>query len=271
MTKTLIVPLDGSDTAERAVDHAVVLARLFDAEIRFVTTPWDGDSRRPARYLDAVAALSDAPSVDVHVARDPQPSLAIATLVAESPDPAIVMATRGRGPIGAAVLGSVAASVIREVPAPVVFVGPGAQRVEAFETVVVPLDGSARSEAVLPLAGDWARALDVPARLVAVTDPTGVEGLYSVDSEYAVTEHRLEDARALLAERGVTASSDVVPAVLPARTIVRFVRGTPAPLVCMATHGRAGLARVAVGSVAMAVVRSAPCPVLCTRPPHLVD
>lgn len=266
MTKTLVIPLDGSAVAERAVEHAVVLARTFGAEIQLVTTPWDGDTERPARYLDAVAALCGAPSVGTHVARDPQPALAIETAVQESPDPTVVMATRGRGPVGAAVLGSVAASVIREVHAPVAFVGPAARCVEAFETVVVPLDGSARAEAVLPLAGAWARALDVPARLLAVTGPTGVDGLSSDDDEYAVTRQRLDHARALLEERGVAASSEVVPAVLPARTIIHFVRRAPAPLVCMATHGRTGLARVAVGSVAMAVVRSAPCPVLCTRP-----
>ncbi len=270
MTKTLVVPLDGSQLAERALDLALPLARRLDAEIRLVTTRWNGDIAPAARYLEATAALCDSAVVSTYVAPDEQPAIAVGTAVLESPEPAVVMATHGRGAMGAAVLGSVATDVVRCVRAPVVLVGPDAV-VHPLETVVVPLDGSARSESVLPTAEEWARALGVPVHLLAVPQPTGVEGLYTVDDEFVVTERRMEHACVSLRDRGVDASYVVRPAVLPARAIVRFARELPGSLLCMSTHGRTGLARVALGGVTMAVVRHASCPVLCVRPRDLVE
>ena len=270
MTKTLIVPLDGSPDAERAVGPAATLARALGADIRLVSAEWDGGAPRAGRYLNAVAALCGVSVIDTRVVADVEPVRAIDAVVAESPEPAVVMATHGRGAVGAAVLGSVASGVVREVDAPVVLVGPNVLNVDAFETLVVPLDGSARSEAVLPTAEQWARTLDVPMRFLAVPEPSGIEGLYTVDDGFVLTEQRLERACVSMRDHGIDASYAITPSLLPARAIVRFVRNMPHSLLCMSTHGRAGIARVAVGSVTMGVVRSAPCPVVCTRPRDLV-
>ena len=51
----------------------------------------------------------------------------------------------------------------------------------------------------------------------------------------------------------------------PANEILRYATSAPIDLIVMATHGRTGLARLALGSVAEAVVRAAPCPVLTVR------
>ena len=53
----------------------------------------------------------------------------------------------------------------------------------------------------------------------------------------------------------------------PADVILHFARQTPADLVVMGTHGRTGLGRVLMGSVAEQVVRKAPCPVLTVTAP----
>lgn len=52
----------------------------------------------------------------------------------------------------------------------------------------------------------------------------------------------------------------------PAAEIVAAAKDLHADLVCIGTHGRGGLARVILGSVAELVVRQAPCPVLTVRP-----
>ena len=55
----------------------------------------------------------------------------------------------------------------------------------------------------------------------------------------------------------------------PVGVILELARTLPASLVALSTHGRTGLARVTLGSVAASLVHSAPSPVLLTRPPHL--
>src|SRR5262245_59069946 len=53
----------------------------------------------------------------------------------------------------------------------------------------------------------------------------------------------------------------------PARAIVQVAREVPCDLIILGTHGRRGLARLLMGSVAEQVVRKAPCPVVTVRTP----
>jgi nucleotide-binding universal stress UspA family protein len=62
----------------------------------------------------------------------------------------------------------------------------------------------------------------------------------------------------------VCAWSEYVPG-----EIVELAETLDASMIAMGTHGRTGLARVALGSVTMAVAHRAPCPVLTVRPAHL--
>jgi nucleotide-binding universal stress UspA family protein len=55
----------------------------------------------------------------------------------------------------------------------------------------------------------------------------------------------------------------------PDRSISEFASSIDASLIVTSTHGRTGLARIRAGSVAMAIVKRAPCPVVLNRPPHL--
>lgn len=268
MAKTIVVPLDGSPVAESALEPAAALARGFGGELHFVSTPWDGDEERPGKYFEVVAGLLDARVGDMTVV-DRDPAEAIARVVARSSDAVVCMATRGRTALATAVLGSVAADVVVRVRAPIVLVGPSvASGFDEVESLVVCIDRSERSEAMLHIAADWARALDVPVSLVSVVEPGAVEGLYTVDGDAAVTESRLQVLAGRIGE-GVTCRCEVVRARLPARGIVRFAESLPHPLLALATHGRTGLARVALGSVAMGVVRAARCPVLTVRPSDL--
>ena len=52
----------------------------------------------------------------------------------------------------------------------------------------------------------------------------------------------------------------------PCHAIAGFAERLPAAMIAIATHGRSGLTRITMGSVATDVVRQAPCPVLITRP-----
>lgn len=135
-------------------------------------------------------------------------------------------------------------------------------------TIVCPTDFSDRAAPAVELATALARDYSAELVLVHVTPPPvqvvsgGVLVGVPVDSS-AEAAHldavRVADPRVVV--RRLTA---VGP---PATEIVRLAREQGADLIVMGTHGRGGLARVLVGSVAEAVMRHAPCPVLTVRSP----
>jgi universal stress protein A len=80
-------------------------------------------------------------------------------------------------------------------------------------------------------------------------------------------DHEIAQVLANLGER-VPIPSDAtrfVPVGDPVESIVGTARGWPADLVVIGSHGRDGLNRVLLGSVAEGVTRHAPCPVLVVR------
>src|SRR5262249_50066239 len=119
-------------------------------------------------------------------------------------------------------------------------------------------DGSMASDAIMPVARDWAGALRTNIVLAHVFHPLDVEA--AVDPEAVVGE-----AAARLAA-DIEVELRVVRGYSPAGTIVALVDGLEPTLVALATHGRTGTARAALGRVAMAVVRRSGCPALVVRP-----
>jgi nucleotide-binding universal stress UspA family protein len=135
----------------------------------------------------------------------------------------------------------------------------------AGKLIVLPVDGSPTAEAAARFAEDIARSEGETVLVVgvAVTLPTEREGDPSVTD--AVAEFMAgcvaEEAAALRAA-GITAEETVVKAATPQEGILRVVEERGADLVVMGTHGRTGLARAVIGSVADAVIRRASVPVV---------
>lgn len=137
-----------------------------------------------------------------------------------------------------------------------------------YGTIVVPVDGSALAERALPVAAALARRDDAMVHVVLVHErPAIVEQLESRSRERLRDDEARYVARLveeLQARQGVRASSalldgDVGEAICGA---VSAVRGD---LVTMTTHGRTGISRLWIGSVADAVMRTATTPVLMLR------
>jgi universal stress protein A len=146
----------------------------------------------------------------------------------------------------------------------------------AFATIVVPTDFSEHADQALRYAETLAADPDVSLHLLHVVDMPIVPLLWSADmyvpdmapndlSAIKDAEHRLEQRRAGLAERGINASATVVLGTIP-RAVSEYASEINADLVVMSTHGRTGMSHLAMGSVAEQVVRAAPCPVLTIRP-----
>ena len=150
-----------------------------------------------------------------------------------------------------------------------------------YERILVPLDGSELSEAVLPHAQALARKLEarlllvratnIPATVMAEADPMG--GPMPAELIDEAIQDETEDARDYLTrmaqhlkEAGLDAAWEVVEGE-PSRAIIDTAHKNDNDLIAMATHGRSGVPRVVLGSVADRVVRESRLPVLLIRPP----
>jgi nucleotide-binding universal stress UspA family protein len=195
----------------------------------------------------------------------------IAKELAENPGALICMGSVGRSH-SAPVLGSVAEGVLKETFGPLLLVGPHS-KIDEFSArgaMVVCTDGSATANEILPIAAQWAITLPLEPWVINVQDPGPpvISGeLQSDIGTDAIGAWRV--AHSLQQQIGRTVQHDVLHDSSPARAIAAFAADRKATMIAMSTHGASGLRRVALGSVAMAVVHRATCPVLVHRPPHL--
>jgi nucleotide-binding universal stress UspA family protein len=149
--------------------------------------------------------------------------------------------------------------------------------VHSYTRVLVALDGSPSSEAVLHFLLEIAGPLDMTVMLLRVLEPIPpmpIEGTRLVTVEDVETRRRdaeeyLAPIAAALRARGVNATFEVRRG-RPPEEILTAAREGRADLIAMATHGRTGLGRLLFGSVAEAVLRHATVPVFLIRQPEPV-
>jgi len=142
-----------------------------------------------------------------------------------------------------------------------------------YERVLIPLDGSELAETILPFAERIAGPLDAEVLLLSVVEPmSAVAGLAggAVVGPDALFLRQMEakkylgEVAARLEAKGLRVRT-LLGLGMPAGEIVEFAKAERADLIAMTTHGRSGLRRVVFGSVAEAVLRTAPVPVLMIR------
>jgi nucleotide-binding universal stress UspA family protein len=272
---TVMVPLDGSMLADNALDAGAAIARACAARLLVVRVVGPGEDEAEAAELvrDETARLTDVP-VDVAcpTGRDVAEVLAdvVAEVVAETaeerPGVLVCMSTHGRGGVGRALLGSVAEGIVQRGVAPLLLVGPNADigALPLVGRVAVCLDGSEGAEAALPLARRWAETFEMDLELVRVVAPGSSGSSGSGTAEADATS--LDGIADSLRREGFDVEQTVLRGLRPAAAIVdHVVRRRPA-LIALATRGRTGLARVALGSVTMDVVQHSPRPVLVIPP-----
>lgn len=144
-----------------------------------------------------------------------------------------------------------------------------------YQRIVVPLDGSRLAEEALPTAERMASLLTVPILLLRVVDLTQLPwyGQFGMSMEYVASEQALlgdTDAATsyiqTVAERITASGIPVVAEVrrgLTTRVLIEATR--PGDLIVMASHGRSGMTRFFLGSVAEEILRHALVPVLLIK------
>ena len=137
-----------------------------------------------------------------------------------------------------------------------------------FKKILVPLDGSRLAEAALWQAVDLGGADGAAYSLLRAAEAHTLPGADPVEAQVSAVreaEEYLEGVARRLRERGVSAVETHVWYGAPAGAIAEAAKVQKVDLIVMSTHGRSGLGRLILGSVAESVLRGTTTPILVVR------
>ena len=287
--RPVVVGVDGSGSAYRAVEWAAAEAVRRGAELRLVRAfSWTTSERpirdggRVAQYRDELLKIARGQVARAaRIAADVRPQVETTTQVAIGAPidvlgsearraQLLVLGDRGLGGLAGLLLGSVAVGLAAHAACPVVIVrGDRAGRGNEESPVVVGIDDSSISDAALAFAFDAAAARGVGLVVVHAWSPTAIDDALApvMDWDAATAE---EDA--LLAER-LTGWEQKRPEVPVRRTVVRngavrslVAASREAQLVVVGSRGRGNATGLLLGSVSHGVLHASHCPVAIVRP-----
>jgi nucleotide-binding universal stress UspA family protein len=297
MYRSILVPVDGSTFSEHALPVAARIARRAGAHLQLVRVvpsdpvedvfvsageryPWDEGRtylRRAADQMEARTGLRPA----VRLLGGPVEDTLCEYATGHGAD-LVVMTTHARRPLPRFWLGSVADELASRLPMPLLLVRPRGEAPDwaaaPLKNMLIALDGSPWAEAVLGPAVELGRltgaaftllgavspppvaTFDLPVYGTGLIDESALEGVKGGMQAY------LEGAARPLREQGLEVRTRVVTEGRPAVAILAEAEAQPCDLIALATHGRRGLSRLFLGSVADKVVRGASASVLLCRP-----
>lgn len=263
----MLVPLDGSPESESVLPALMPLFRTEKVKLTLLGvvaengSPHDLDAYltrlRTSLLLDGVPSESRIERGD--------PADEILWIAQTLRFDLVAMATHGRTGLRRALTGSVTEKVLRHSAIPVLTCRPGS-KIGDWKRIVVALDGSPAAEAILTDATHLARTMQATMLLTRVKvsppSPTYPPVPYFLPEEDPLPY--LQETADRVGASGLLALPEPREGD-PAAQIVRCARETGAGLICLTTHGRTGLSRLFMGSIAESVLRTAPCPVLLRR------
>ena len=301
MYTRILLPLDGSKTAEKVLPYGRFLASTLKLPVELLTaidiaempsvsplkapylnTLIENNIRTSEQYLSGIARKFEDGSVKCIVEKGTAEEVIIERAGADK-GTLINMATHGRSGIDRWLLGSIAEKVLRGTTDPLLLIRATEEaKTEGevtFKSVIVPLDGSELAECVLPTVAELAKALQLEVILFrAYTIPysalaADAEGFYLVPDEELISAMR-DEAVAYLKKKaeamkqlGIERVSTIAEYGFAPDEIIALGRKTPDNLIAMCTHGRSGVKRWALGSVTETVMRDSGDPVLADLKP----
>lgn len=294
--RTVLVPLDGSETGERALPWAKAVAGTSAGIVLMEVTPvastvrsiggqvigtaetiQEGYRQMAQTQLDDAVAkwFPGGARVSTEIATG-DPTEQILAVAAEKNADLIVMSSHGRGAIGRFVSGSVADRIVRHAPVPVMIVGPEGE-IETgakISRIIAPIQDSDLSRAALPVAEALSRSTGAPITVINVIVPTSdVSAIYPgmvgtiPPSAFDLAQDRMAaDANALvdkvvtaLNASGVKATGEIYEGGA-ANSIISALQ--PGDVIVLSSHARSGLARWVIGSTSMKLIRNGQAPVV---------
>jgi len=291
MFTKIVIPLDGSALAETVVPflEKFVSPEKTAIELVSVVEPWryvyaaefadtsllinEMQKSTEAYLLKQNQQLSELGYTVTSHLQNGDPAAEILSVAESTGADLIAMTTHGRSGFARLTLGSVAERVLHSTKLPILLVREATHLLgDNIKQILVPLDGSLRSEQALPVAENIAKEADAQVVLLEVVQqldkknqeivfgkPEKAEEAYASWVDYA--EGYLQDIEYRLQGNGINVrykigSND------PVATICDTAKNEACDLVVMGSHGRTGIARWFYGSVASKVMREVECPVL---------
>jgi len=278
----LVVLLDGSIFAARAIPTAKSIAAAAGAQITLLSsvkddTPalqaqYDNTRRDREYYLRGVADDLNQQGFSVDYAIRPgHISDAAQQLVSEDGIDLVVTTTRGKSGTQHWIRGGVSRKLLQKICIPVVLVHDTDEEngaVPKIDRILVALDGSINSERVLPYARVLAKAYE--SELILMTVPAvpevknyraAAEVVETIRAKAEVDIRKfLEAVARTLREDGVNVRT-IVTGSIPAQTIVQVSEEEDTDMIMLTSRGRGGMDLVMLGSVAQRVVQFTPDPI----------
>lgn len=297
MYRQMLIPLDGSNVSEQVLPYARSLARKLHLPVELLAVvdvvglaasltaeeKRDVESliahawRSSAAFLERISKTFPGVSVTCTVEKG-RPGEVVIEKAAADTGTLIAMATHGRSGIDRWLLGSVAEKVLRGTKNPLLLVraasGGQSDGEVILKSVIVPLDGSPLAEKALPHAMALAKAMDLEVLLLRAYTLTQIISTYD---DYIPDWNKLEavsEGEAVsyldqkvreLKQNGLTHISPLVLEGEAAEQIIDLAKRTTNSLVIICSHGRSGVGRWVLGSVAEKVARHSVGPVLLIR------
>jgi nucleotide-binding universal stress UspA family protein len=299
MFRSLLVPLDGSPFSEHALPFALSIAKHAGAAVQLVhvhvplvyvsgidVLDSGADERVKEQewtYLDRMVSRWQAVAPGVQISSTLLEGFAPDVLREQMGGKAdlVVMATHGLGPLSRFWLGSVADTLVRTATVPLLLLRPSEQPppvalAPPFLHMTIPLDGSELATQVLEPAIQLGQLMDADYTLLRVVKPVvmldpNLGWPATTRTNETLTQQAIAEAQAYLdriavrlGEQGLKVRTRTVLHTYPAETILQEAQG--ADVIALATHGRGGLRRLLLGSVADKVLRGGATPMLVCRP-----
>jgi nucleotide-binding universal stress UspA family protein len=291
----IVVPLDGSELSEGALPYASRFAKATGSRVLLVLV-WEGSEPGllgdlPAvatelaqnaeayfqTYLAGLTQKLDAEGVEAETAvLIGRPAEEVLRLIEQRDPRLLLLATHGRSGLSRWWYGSVANRLMREAPVATLVVGPKLLEAKAPagapQRILVPLDGSTLAESALRPALELADIFEAEVILAETLSWAAQSYIYGVPQmDVASIDRELSAGAQQYLDRvreGLTTERPVQTKVLhglAADSLIDLVAAERIDLVVLASHGRGGLARATLGSVAERMLQGA-APVLLIRP-----
>lgn len=289
----ILVPTDFSETAQTALDTAAGLAAWYKSALDIVSVV-DATAYAYAGYPFATLAdeLNESAETSLSNLKLPKEAkgLKVSRFVLSGTPPAeilahakrssadlIVIGTHGRGAVARLLLGSVADKVLHQAECPVLVTKPSAGKVKhpkkksrAFTRILFPTDFSETANLALKRAIAITEDFDAELYVLHIVDDSIITTHVQKEREIILKElrnHALEQMKQSLPPELLQnfETTGAVKRGEPGKAIASYAETHGCDLIVMGSHGRTGLIRVLLGSVADKVVRLAKCPVLVER------
>lgn len=268
MKRTILIPIDGTESADETALYAESLCPKSETRIVLLhVTPAVNTVNASIDHVPNVKTIYEALTkgdwaVETEV-RMGDPIFEILKMAILLPATMILMSTHGRSGIDRIRDGSVTEQVLKQSPCPVFILHstrPGSadnRAINLFKRILVPLDGTDASSAILECVERFAKMHD--SEVILFHDEMEHA---EFDDKKAAIRAKLQDLSVTLANTGLRVSLDMTTYKRPIREILDKIDAMDIDLVSMATHGNGGEKRALDESVTAEIVRHSSCPLL---------